>query len=86
VREVVPELGRESAAQLVGVRGLLALQDALVLLLLGGGLQALPGQAAAQEVHQHEAQGLDVVAPALLDAQMRVDRGVPSRAGQVLAL
>lgn len=84
--EVVPELRREAAAQLVGVRGLLALQDALVLLLLGGGLEALPGQAAAQEVHEHEAQGLNVVAAALLDAQVRVDRGVARRARQVLAL
>jgi hypothetical protein len=35
-----------TSAQLVGVRGLLALQDALVLLLLGGGLQSLPGEGA----------------------------------------
>lgn len=44
VREVVPELRREAPAQLVRVSGLLALQDPLVLLLLGGGLEALPGQ------------------------------------------
>jgi hypothetical protein len=68
------------------VRGLLPLQDALVLLLLCGGLQALPGQTAAQEVHQDEAQRLYVVAAALLDAQVGVDRGVARCAGQILAL
>ena len=49
------------------------LENSVVFLLLGVGLEALPGQAAAQEVHQHEAQRLDVVAAALLDAQVCVN-------------
>ena len=39
---------------------------ALVLLLLGGSLESLPGQAAQVEVHQHVAQRLQVVTAALL--------------------
>ncbi len=67
-------------------RGHLLLADLLVLLLLGGCLQTLPRQAAPQEVHEHVAQRLDVVAPALLDAQVRVDARVSRRPRQVLVL
>ena len=62
----------------------LLLADLLVLLLLGGGLEPLPGQGAPVEVHQHVAQALHVVPPALFDPEVGVDGGVPSRAGQVL--
>src|SRR5690606_29145891 len=48
VREVVLELVRVAAAELLGMSRLLSLQDALVLLLLRVRLEALPGQAAAQ--------------------------------------
>jgi len=46
----------------------------------------LPGQRAAQEVHEHVAERLDVVAPRLLDAQVRVDGRVARGARQVLVL
>ena len=49
----------------------------LVLLLLGCGLEPLPGQAPSVEVHEDVAQTLHVVAAALLDPEMRVDGGVP---------
>ena len=47
-------------------------------------LEALPGQLAAVEVHEHVAERLHVVATRLLDAEVRVDRRVPCRASQVL--
>jgi hypothetical protein len=66
--------------------GHLLLTDLLVLLLLGGGLQSLPGEGAPVEVHEDVAQGLHVVSPALFDSQMGVDRGVAGRPGQILVL
>ncbi len=78
VGEIIAELRREASAELVRVCGLFALQNALVLLLLGGGLEALPGQRAAQKVHQHKAQRFNVVATALFNAQMSVNGGVSS--------
>ena len=64
----------------------LLLGDHVVLLLLGRRLEALPRQAASQEVHQHVAQRLEIVPPALLDAKVRVDGSVPSRAREILVL
>ena len=49
-------------------------------------LEALPGERAAQEVHEHEAEALHVVSPRLLDALVRRDAGVARRAREVLAL
>ena len=46
----------------------------------------MPRQGTAQEVEQHVSQGLDVIPPALLDAQVGVDAGVPGCARQVLVL
>lgn len=66
--------------------GHLLLADLLVLLLFGSSLKALPRQGAPQEVHDHVAQRLNVVPPALLDAQVRVDAGIPRRPRQVLVL
>ena len=82
------ELGRtgKAFAQVLDGRGLLLLADLLVLLLVGGRLQALPGQAAAQEVHEDVAQGLEVVAARLLAAEVGVDAHVARGAGQRLAL
>ena len=77
---VARQRAREDCRGHLDGRGHLLLADLLVLLLLGGGLEALPRQAAPQEVHQHVAQRLDVVPPALLDAQVRVDARIPRRA------
>ena len=46
--------------------GHLFLGDPFVLLFLGGCLQPLPGEVPQVEVHQHVAQGLQVVSAALL--------------------
>lgn len=86
VVEIHRELGREALTQHLDRGGHLLLGDLFVLLLLVGGLEALPGQRAAVEVHHHVAEGLHVVPAALLDAEVGVDRGVPGRPGQVLVL
>eukprot|EP00754_Rhynchopus_humris_P023692 Rhum_TRINITY_DN14846_c4_g1::Rhum_TRINITY_DN14846_c4_g1_i4::g.122834::m.122834 len=86
VVQVRRELTREALAQRLHRGGHLLLADPVVLLLLRLRLQALPRQAATQEVHQHVAHSLEVVPPALLNADVRVDRRVPRRARQVLAL
>lgn len=46
-------------------RGHFLLADALVFLTFGGGFQSLPGQRAQVKVHQHVAQRLQVISPAL---------------------
>jgi hypothetical protein len=38
------------------------------------------------EVHQHVAQGLQIISARLFDAQVRVDRGITSSAGQLFVL
>lgn len=53
------------AEDLDGRRHLL-LADALILLALGGRLEALPGQGAQVEVHEHVTQTLQVISTALL--------------------
>jgi len=47
-------------------------------------LQSLPRQRPTVEIHQHVAKRLEVISPALLDADMSVDAGVASRTSQVL--
>ncbi len=86
VLEVRFELRREALAQLGGHCVLLLVQNALVLQLLGDGIQALPGQRATQKVHQDVTEGLQIVATALFAAQMCVDRGVAGSPGQIVSL
>mmetsp|Transcript_24934 Transcript_24934/g.73988 ORF Transcript_24934/g.73988 Transcript_24934/m.73988 type:complete len:422 (-) Transcript_24934:15-1280(-) len=86
VVEIRAKLARVAAAEDLDGRRHLLLGNHVVLLLLGRSLEPLPGQRAAQEVHEHVAERLEVVPPALLDAEMRVDGRVPRRAGQVLVL
>jgi len=90
-RPSTTERGRErrtgkALGELLDRRRLLLLADLLVLLLVGGRLEALPREAAAQEVHEDVPERLEVVSPALLAAEVRVDRHVPRRAREALAL
>lgn len=86
VVEVEPELVGEAAAEELGRRRHLLLHDAIVLLLLGGSLEALPREGATEEVHEHVSEGLHVVSTRLLDTQVSVDGCVASCASQVLVL
>eukprot|EP00187_Rhodella_violacea_P007101 CAMPEP_0174886340 /NCGR_PEP_ID=MMETSP0167-20121228/1575_1 /TAXON_ID=38298 /ORGANISM="Rhodella maculata, Strain CCMP736" /LENGTH=353 /DNA_ID=CAMNT_0016122291 /DNA_START=88 /DNA_END=1148 /DNA_ORIENTATION=- len=86
VRQVVHELDGESFAELGNRGGNLLVRDFLVLLLLGGGPKPLPREAAPVEVHEDEAEGLEVVSATLLDAEMGVDGGVTGGAGEILVL
>lgn len=58
-------------------RGEFFLWYSFIFLPLGGSLESLPRQAAAIEVHEHVAQGLQVVAPRLFDAQVGIYRCIP---------
>ena len=64
----------------------LLLHDQLVLLLPSVRHDALPGKLPAQEVDQHVAQRLQVVAATLLDSHVVVDRRVARRSRETLAL
>lgn len=57
------ELTRISVAKFFDSGGLLLLTDLLVLLLVGGSLQTLPGKTAAQEVHENMTEGLEIITP-----------------------
>ena len=80
------ELARLVQAQLVQRHLLLLSLNVVVFLVLRAAGQTLPGQGAAQEIEKHMADRLQVVTTGLLDADVRADGGVTSRARQVLAL
>ena len=86
VFKVGAEFGRVALAQLLGRGRHLAVHDALIFLLLGVGLEALPGERAPDEVHEDVAERFQVVAAALLNANVSVDRGITGSSGQVLVL
>jgi hypothetical protein len=86
VVEVDGEFVGEATTENLGGSGHLLLHDTVVLLLLSGSLQTLPGQRATAEVKHHVTQGLHVVTTRLLDTQVGVDTGVTSSTGQVLVL
>jgi hypothetical protein len=81
--------GKKRASHLaeeVDRRRHLLLHDLLLLLLLRDRAEALPGERAAEEVHEDVAEGLEVVAARLLDAEVVVDGRVARRAREVLVL
>ena len=57
---------REPLAQLLNGRSLLLLADLLVFLLVRRGLEALPWETSAQEIHKDVTESLQVVSPGLL--------------------
>ena len=85
VHELAELLG-VALAELVHSHLQLLLLDVVILLVLGTAWEALPGEAASQEVEQYVPDCLEVVSPRLLVADVGVDRGVPCSAGQVLTL
>lgn len=86
VVEVDGELVGETAAKDLSGGGHLLLHDAVVLLLLGSSLEALPGERATAEVEHDIAERLHVVTSRLLDTQVSVDGGITGSTGQVLVL
>lgn len=86
VVEVLDELAGEAFSESVDGGVLLLVLDLLVLLLLVPAGEALPGEFPSQKVHEHVAESLQVVSPRLLVAEVSVEAGVSSSAGQVLPL
>lgn len=86
VHEIVLELQWQSRTQLLHRHALLRLKDAHVLVLLVLRLHSLPRKAALQEIDEHVAERLQVVATRLLDAQVVGDGSVPRRPRKILAL
>ena len=75
-----------SLAEILDSGGLLLLTNLLVLLLVGGSLQALPRKTTPQEVHENVTQSFQVIPTGLLASQMSVDTHVSSCARQRLPL
>lgn len=86
VVEVDGELVGEAAAEDLGGSGHLLLHDAVVLLLLGSRLEALPGEGATAKVEHDVAERLHVVTAGLLDTQVGVDGGIAGGTSKVLVL
>ena len=80
------ERTRISIAKIFDSGCLLLLTNLLVLLLVSGSLQSLPGETTPQEVHENMTQSLQVISSRLLTAQVCVDTHVASSARQGLAL
>jgi hypothetical protein len=80
------KLIRETAAEEIGRGSHLLLHDSVVLLLLGGGLETLPWESTAKEVHENVGQRFQIVTSGLFNTQVRVDGGVTSSTSQVLVL
>jgi hypothetical protein len=80
------ELVREAAAKQVGWCRHLLFHDAIILLFLGGGLEALPGKSPTEEVHEDVGKRFKIVSAGLFNTEMGVDGSVASCASQVLVL
>lgn len=65
---------RKALAKLLDRRALLLLSDLLVLLLVRRRLEPLPGQTAAEEVHENVTEGFEVVSSGLLCARKQDDQ------------
>lgn len=86
IGKILAELLGEALAEILDGGGLLLLTNLLILLLVSGSLETLPGQAAAEEVHENVAEGLEIVSARLLAPQVGVDAHVASRARERLSL
>ena len=72
-----PKFVREIATEEVGGSCHL-LHYAVILLLLCGGFETLPGESTAEEVHENVSGGLQVVPALLLDTQVSIDGRIAS--------
>lgn len=74
----------ESIAKILDCGGLLLLANLLILLLVGGSLETLPGEATSEEVQEDVAQSFEVITSRLFTSQVGVDAHVTGCAGQRL--
>mmetsp|Transcript_17046 Transcript_17046/g.26332 ORF Transcript_17046/g.26332 Transcript_17046/m.26332 type:complete len:339 (-) Transcript_17046:210-1226(-) len=86
VLQVLVEFLWKTAGQRLDCRGNLLVLDAVVLVVLGLALEALPREAALQEVDQNETNTFEVVSARLLDPQVGVDTCVASSTGERLVI
>lgn len=80
------ELLRDLVAERFGGGHEFFVEYLFVLFLFVLGVHVLPGQLSEEEVDEHVEHALEVVPPALLDAEVRVDGGVAGGAGEVLVV
>ena len=78
-------LGHTTRQRLDGRRDLLIF-NSVVLVILVFALKTLPWQRSLQEVDEDETDGLKVVTPTLLNAEMRIDTGIARRTRQRLVV
>lgn len=78
VRQVLGKFFGEAFAKVFDCGSLLLLTNLLVLLLVSGSLEALPREAATQEIHEDVAKSLEIISSRLLTSQMSVNTHVSS--------
>jgi len=76
VGKVLVELFRVAVTEILDGSRLLLLSNLFVLLLVRSSLQALPGEASTEEVHEDVAEGLEVITTGLFPTEMGVDAHV----------
>jgi hypothetical protein len=80
------ELVGKAFAEDFGGSGHFFLQDHLILGLGVFGLHVLPGQDTSEKVHDHIANGLDIISSRLLDSHVSIDTGISRSASQFFSL
>lgn len=86
VSQVLVELFREALAKILDGSSLLLFTNLLILLLVSGSLQALPGKATAKEIHEDVTEGFQIVSSRLFASKMGIDTHVTGSTGQRLSL
>ena len=86
VLQVRVEFLRHATSQRLDGRGYLLIFDSIVLVILVFALKTLPWQRSLQEVDENETDGLEVVTPTLLNAEMCIDTGIARRTRQRLVV
>jgi len=86
VRKVLVELLWVAITEVLDRGRLLLLSNLFVLLLVGSSLQSLPWETSTEEVHEHVAEGLEIITTRLFPAKMGVDAHVSCGTGKRLPL
>lgn len=85
VQKYAKFIGKATAKE-IGRCGHLLLHDTVILLLFSSGLETLPGECTAEEIHENISKRLEVISASLLNAKVSVDGSVTSSTSQVLVL
>ena len=84
IAQILDKLLGKALAELFYAGSQFLFHDSFVFLLLVIGLEILPGQGTAQEIHKHIPQRLQIISPSLFDSNVGVNGGVSCSSRQIL--